>query len=233
MPFTSPKTKSIFVARRDELKQFTNALNKPQVQLFGCKAPPGYGKTVLLAKFKDVAQDKGVECSGIIDFHNVETHERSSLLRLLQTRIDPKGRRFQNFLPAFQAYTDLVQQSRSGTRGSEEIEASVLKQALENELEQFFTDFNKLANSKSVVLLFDTFEEVAGLEVGRWLLAQFVGRVEKTVVVVAGRPQPTETDSKGREISPGVNWVEKVQKISNARVFKLDRFKREDTIMDP
>lgn len=175
----------LFVGRRNELKNFEGILNQKQrekwvIFLYG---PGGVGKTQLIKRFLQLAQEKcssRTEClifseNDLIDLYWTEHRREESLLRSLAYRLDPAG--FQEFFAAVDAYTrDRI--SDEDTAGLEKLR------------DAFLVGYSRL-KADQIILAFDTAERVTEsiLRFFRGLLYEMHREKPGTLVLLAGRPE--------------------------------------------
>ena len=143
----------------------------------------GLGKTWLLRKILlDSQNDPRVVAAGIIDFFDPQNHSVRGLQSTIMSRLCAPE--------AFQPYDEILHyldESRAQVRTMHLGEIS----RLESRANKLFIECcQRAVTGQQVILLFDTFELVQQMYVGRWFLQEFLPNVIGLCVAIAGRPVP-------------------------------------------
>ena len=186
-------TKDIFVGRKKQLELFQQMINTPgEPWLMLITGSGGDGKTILLTHFAELCETSELSLtnSGIIDFYNLANRRKIGILTALQDSLGSRlGRiHFSGFTATVNRYDQLVNEGQ--VTGWDEVEL-----AEERAIAAFMRAYQKLADKQRLVLLFDTFEEIADLEFGSWFLFELLPNLQKnSIIVIAGRRAPSWQD---------------------------------------
>ena len=169
-----------FIGRKDALSKFSAILTTQQphngIYYYG---HGGTGKTWILKKILlDYAAEPSIFVSDIIDFYETENHSIQGLQRSIRSCIDDQE--------AFKLYEQRLQNlnaSRQANDPSHKI--SALQDRANRE---FLSSCKQALNKRKTVLLFDTFEFVQQQEVGKWMSAEFLPKIDNATIVIVGRP---------------------------------------------
>ena len=187
--FLPSQSKTIFVGREEHLGVFQSILRGERPEwILHIPGDGGIGKTRLLEQYEDAATSEfggRLVSTGIIDFYDTNNQANIGLLDELALRLkfDPQG--------AFQ----------NESREYAELPGADQQDQFEQAYEEFLLEYkNILSNSEKVLILFDTCEEMRGVE--EWVLEKFLNDIDrleqdilleiegskrKTIVVLAGR----------------------------------------------
>jgi tetratricopeptide (TPR) repeat protein len=187
--FIPSQSKSIFVGRETYLEKFHSILkNQQQEWILHIPGDGGIGKTRLLEQYEQIASSEygsRLTSTGIIDFYDTNNQTNIGLLQKIaaQLKFDPRS--------AF--YTEIKEFA--------ELPSADKQDQFEQVYEKFLSEYKTiLKNADKVLLLFDTCEEMHGVE--DWVLDHFLGDINrleqdifqemeglprKTIIVFAGR----------------------------------------------
>lgn len=183
------QSRVIFVGREEQLEIFHAILKRERTEwILHIPGDGGIGKTRLLEQYEKTSLSEyegALVSTGIIDFYDTNNQTNIGLLDeiALQLKFDPQG--------AFQAES----QEFANLSGADQ------QDRFEEVYEKFLLEYKDiLSNKERVLILFDTCEEMRGVE--EWVLDRFLGDIDrleqemsqevegfkrKTVVVLAGR----------------------------------------------
>ncbi len=193
------------VGREEELQAIRQAILARQTYVLVFKGPGGIGKTRLLEEVGNpegifAAEDLEFTWSGIIDLYHPETHSRSGIEEAV---IEGIGRTAPQLIECFEEYREQrkelewMRQEMVGAGRIEKMRAQLTK--------TFLQDYNKAATQSRLVLAFDTAELIQfesdiiqqicqldeeSIVIKTWL-TDFIPHAQNTVVLLAGRPDPT------------------------------------------
>ncbi len=198
--FLPSQSKTIFVGREDQIEGFKKILvENNKTWILHIPGEGGIGKTRLLEQYEKIAREiygDELATTGLVDFYDTRNQTNIGLLDEISTRLgfDPLG----DFNKENRAFQDLI--------NSEGADQSAMQDRFEQVYEKFLFEYKELlAVKKCVLLLFDTCEEMKGVE--EWALDIFLedlDRLEredvqagdsstpqnrKTVIVFAGRKE--------------------------------------------
>lgn len=199
--FLPSQSKTIFVGREEQIEGFEKILKGNSAQwILHIPGNGGIGKTRLLEQYEKVAREMcgdELATTGLLDFYDTSNQTNIGLLDEISARLkfDPSG----DFYKESRAFQDL-----SASRGADQ---PAMQDGFEQVYEKFLLEYKKLLDEKKcVLLLFDTCEEMKGVE--EWFLDKFLedlDRLErreiqeddrsgapqsrKTVVALAGRKE--------------------------------------------
>lgn len=134
-----------------------------------------------------IVQQPVIYVTEVLDFDDHALHQHHNLLLKLA---DVPGR--ETFQPYQQSLADLHRMMGSG------VSPERLKQESDEARSLFATCFNRLAEQRRTVILFDTFETVSQKEFWHELI-NLINQLHNTVVVLAGRPSAEEVIKTLRE----------------------------------
>ncbi|MBK8822064.1 MAG: tetratricopeptide repeat protein [Anaerolineales bacterium] len=215
--FLPSESKSIFVGREPQIAGFKSILNRERPEwILHIPGEGGIGKTRLLEKYEKIAREQytsGLAVTGLIDFYDTSNQSEIGLLNEIALRLgfDPSG--------AFRKESNEFQKLSASKDG----ENAVFQDRLEQVFEKFLAEYKVLLGQKErVLLLFDTCEEMKGVE--EWVLDRFFEEIDniegdmvevpeggeenthnrKTIVVIVGRK---ELDFHKNEKYKGQFWT--------------------------
>ncbi|MBK9210651.1 MAG: ATP-binding protein [Anaerolineales bacterium] len=179
--FLPSESKSIFVGREPQIAGFKSILNRERPEwILHIPGEGGIGKTRLLEKYEKIAREQytsGLAVTGLIDFYDTSNQSEIGLLNEIALRLgfDPSG--------AFRKESNEFQKLSASKDG----ENAVFQDRLEQVFEKFLAEYKVLLGQKErVLLLFDTCEEMKGVE--EWVLDRFfeeIDNIEGDMVEVA------------------------------------------------
>lgn len=196
-----------FIGRDAEIQAFREilALDKQEARVFFLQGPGGIGKTWLLRRYLEIAEERQNVLAGIDLIDMYSTNNRyidgviASIIQQLPETEIPKE--------YFQAYKSAVQnyeQIRSGKFDNvEDIQTTYdiedqmsLTERIEYRLlamrEAFQDIIREVCKKQSIVLAFDTFENVQNGPVGKWLLSSDGLNIPGVICLIASRLKPIE-----------------------------------------
>ncbi|MEK6752599.1 MAG: tetratricopeptide repeat protein [Chloroflexota bacterium] len=194
LAFSPSLSKSIFVGREEQIEIFHSILRGESAEwILHIPGDGGIGKTRLLEQYEKISHAEygdSLAATGIIDFYDTSNQTNFGLLDELAIRLkfDPQG-------PFQREIRDLYEDA--------ELSGADHQDRFEHAYEKFLDEYREVLNSrKKVLILFDTCEEMRGVE--EWILENLLndidrleremaeGREEwrhKTVIVFAGRKE--------------------------------------------
>jgi tetratricopeptide (TPR) repeat protein len=180
-----------FVGREQQVNTFKECFHNADggVYYYG---RGGIGKSVLLRKLLEVSRDElGVKDSYIFDLFATKYRSIEGLQNTIMKKLGSPE--------AFSSIYDIDQKLKEAHKKKRDILSySVgLSSSLYRRKEVLFPFCcNEAAKDRKVVLIFDSFEYVQELDVGKWFLNDFLPFLTSEldtgiIVVLAGRPEPT------------------------------------------
>jgi tetratricopeptide (TPR) repeat protein len=188
-------SKRLFVGRAQELGIFDQMLRRERPEWVAhILGPGGIGKTRLLEQVRDLARrqyaDVILVTKEVVDFYKTAVHTPLGLLDDVVHQLGQK--RFPEFVGAAQALRQLL---ATGTP-----DVSERHEAEERVINAFFEEYADLLAGKRVVLLFDTCEEMRGVE--SWMMDTFLptlARLEPETEAQEGQEGETEEEKEDAE----------------------------------
>lgn len=133
----------------------------------------GIGKTKLLMKFKDIAQDEyQLIVTDVIDLKATSNRSSISLLTSIANSVDG-SQHFDKFYKELIAYNSAKEQEKVV---SYEMVINAFKDCV---IEK--------SNETPIVIILDTFESIQDLDFGKWMLELLIQLGKRVCVVIAGR----------------------------------------------
>ncbi len=203
-------TREAFVGRDAEMAIIARAISDEEhLRVVNIQGAGGIGKTSILREVQRRYHGRDrLLVTGIIDFSDISTHTSRGFLEKVveELSVEDEG---------------LFEEYRKARDRADEIELAgitgpILDKARDGVLQAFGSCYNKLAASRRIVILIDTFEVVQHI-LGEWLPGWLVG-LENTAVIIAGRRNRDWQDALVAKVkSEAVDYLE------------LKEFKPEDT----
>lgn len=201
-------SKRLFVGRAQELALFDQALQQEHPQwIIHILGSGGIGKTRLLERMRERARaqypDTILVTEEVVDFYKTANHTPLGLLNDIAHQLGPEH---------FQAFIEEARQFRRLL--AEEPDVAERHETEERVIEVFFGEYDCLVAQRSLVLLFDTCEEMRGVK--PWFLHTFLPCLAKLqagedeqhqTLVIAGRqrlgfPSDWSQSVISRELQP-------------------------------
>ncbi len=186
-----------FVGRQTELEDFETLLesSNSQTSVVYLKGEGGIGKTKLLERFKVVCSSHQVRSTQIIDFYDTDNQTVAGLMNRIVADVStfisrPSAKRHEAISLFAQYEQAYVQAQELSQQNVDQEDARSQEQRL---TEVFISDFNEVADTvassgKRLVLFFDTLDAIEHFgNIYHWFLYEFIPKIQKTIVVFAGR----------------------------------------------
>lgn len=204
------------VNRESERRAIQTALeDDPHLRILYFVGEGGAGKTRLLREAQNFIQNNGkspkaLRWAGLLDFYHTELHSVTAVQGALIQGLDPAGEYFQNFRKSQERFERSLAEGLVGSA----IEAERRKLS-----DLFLEEYHFFAQNHRPVIAFDTIESLAHesdwveslcsledtpIASREWLIGQ-IGKLENSVILLAGRPQPSfqRALEKANHRSPG------------------------------
>lgn len=191
--FLPSQSRMIFVGREEQIEGFRSVLDRDRLEwILHIPGDGGIGKTRLLEQYEKIAREKygdALAVTGLIDFYDTSNQTNIGLLDEIASRLDldrsgefgKESRSFQEFII-----------SKGGMEHSE------VQDRFERVFEKFLEAYKVLLDQKQrVLLLFDTCEEMRGVE--GWFVDRFLSGIESLEVEEMQRDETESSDGQGRK----------------------------------
>ena len=196
-----------FVGRQKELDIFNTILSNPKAEqrTLLIQGPGGQGKTWLIKKMLLAASERAdflkLAPDKFLDMYSTSNRHLEGMLAILAERLSEVTGR-SAFQPYFDAREDLKR-----ARDQKEYSQEDLTRKVKTVADTFRGCMKKLAEQKTIVLAFDTFENVQDSEVGDWILSNDGLQMPNLICLVGTRTslslEKERTYSAVREITLG------------------------------
>lgn len=180
---TSEKVRMQFVGRHNALNAFYMRLAYRHMQNgIYYSGRGGVGKTWVLKKIINDNQDDPIRIvCPIIDFFNTQNHTVRGLQASIKERLESPT--------SFRMYDEALNHLRKAKTHPETLPSAIVNlEAYANEI--FIKCVQDAIVGREVFLLFDTFERVQNLFVGKWFRNEFLPNTGDLIVAISGRSEP-------------------------------------------
>jgi len=184
------------VGRQKERTSIARAIAGQGPQILFIEGIAGIGKTTLLEKAGQMAQEQGALCPPIVDFYDIEMHAHRALEATIALSLDPDKRAFHEYW----AHREQVERTLLPGR-------KTLKEQEQELWRLFLKKYADAAEEQRLLLRFDTAElleyerdseeVLADCDVSpqdapswEWLLER-IGDLKNTAILIAARPTET------------------------------------------